>query len=97
MQPNSPLPDIAVELDNDHVQLHNDARAYLQELGEADLQSQEEVNQQLGAGWVYRLLYSPDTQSYPARNPVAKFHDYVGPVQPSDMVPGDSWADYSAS
>jgi len=97
MQFSTPLPDIAIEGEFNHTQLHNDARTRLEEMGEADLQSQQEVNEQLGAGYPFRLLYDADKQSYPPRNPVAKFHDYVGPVQPQDMVPGDSWADYSAS
>lgn len=97
MQPVSPQPAVAIEGDDDHAQIHNDTRALLLELAGANLQTAEEVNGTLDNGWVFRLVYNTSTSSYPARSPVAAYHDYVGPVQPTGMVVGDTWADTSAS
>jgi len=94
MQFSSPVPAVAVEGDPNHVDLHNDSRSLLEEMSEADLQSDAEVRERFRSGWVYRVMWSGTT--YAPRNPEAKYHDYVGPNQPTGMVPGDTWTDTSA-
>lgn len=40
---------------------------------------------------VTRVLYNSGTSSYPARTPNAQFVEWVGPVEPSGALPGDTW------
>lgn len=44
-----------------------------------------------------RVIYNYTTTSYPARptGAVAGMVEYIGPVQPSDWVDGDTWVDNS--
>lgn len=48
---------------------------------------------------VYRLIYNTGSSSYAARPAIAVvpagYAEYVGPVQPTDWLDGDTWVDNS--